>query len=166
MAANEKQLICPSPRAMAFAISVVRSKPPELTVAEYIRLLRQHIAQGRRENALSSVYRHLDRSAFWRSEFDRMKNALQASEAQAVDLQLEIEKLKTKVEHLKSNAPTKKRKKQDIDTIPVPRSPKRPKRESSPPRALSAAVDFSFEAEYHDAGELGKLLLCQNIGDG
>ncbi|KXT04616.1 hypothetical protein AC578_8652 [Pseudocercospora eumusae] len=159
MAANERGLVCPSPRAIAFAISVVGSKPPELTVAEYIRLLRQHIAQGRRENALSSVYRHLDRSAFWRSEFDRMKGALQASESQAVDLQLEIEKLKTKVEHLKSSAPAKKRKKQDIDTIPVPRSPKRPKRESSPPKALSAVVDFSFEAEYHDGGEIGNALL-------
>ncbi|EME86135.1 uncharacterized protein MYCFIDRAFT_82074 [Pseudocercospora fijiensis CIRAD86] len=154
MAADDKDIVCPSPRAMAFAISVVRSKPPELAVAEYIRLLRQHIAQGRRENALSSVYRHLDRSAFWRSEFERTKDALHASESQAVDLQLEIEKLKTKMEHLKSNAPNKKRKKQDIDTIPVPRSPKRPKRESSPPRALSAAVDFSFEAEYHGAGKI------------
>ncbi|KXT15575.1 hypothetical protein AC579_9963 [Pseudocercospora musae] len=159
MAAHEKGPVCPSPQAIAFAISVVGSKPPELTVAQYIRLLRQHIAKGRKENALSSAYRHLDRSSFWRSEFDRMKGALQASESQAVHLQLEIEKLKTKVEHLKSSAPTKKRKKQDIDTIPVPRSPKRPKRESSPPRALSAALDFSIEAEYHDAGELGKTLL-------
>lgn len=51
---------------------------------EYIRLLRQHVAKGRRENAISSVYRHLDRSSFWRSEYERLKDALLAAEGESV----------------------------------------------------------------------------------
>lgn len=51
---------------------------------EYIRLLQQHIAQGSREQALSSVHRHLDRSSWWRGEYERTKEALNAARDQTV----------------------------------------------------------------------------------
>lgn len=167
MAATERKLLCPGQKAIAFAISVVQSKPPELTMCQYIRHLRRHVSKGRRENALSSTYRHLDRSAFWRSEHDRATSALKASEQEAVQLRLEIETLKAKVEKLKANAPAKKRKKQDIDTIPVPRSPKRAKRESSPTRAIPSLLDFSAEhAEYHESGKIGKFIRPHDMSSG
>ncbi|KAK3679977.1 hypothetical protein LTR78_000354 [Recurvomyces mirabilis] len=153
----------PSQQAIAFAISVVLSKSEGLSVQEYIRLLRQHIAKGRRENAISSVYRHLDRSSYWRGQYECTKDALRASEGSFVDLQREIEHLKSQLESAKqsagSNAPKKRKKFVDEDVILVPGSPKRAKRDTSPARG-SGATEVSIERDFDftDVSEIGELL--------
>ncbi|KAK4546368.1 hypothetical protein LTR36_002045 [Oleoguttula mirabilis] len=150
----------PSDRAIAFAISIVLSKPEDLSVREYIRLLRQHVAKGRRENAISSVYRHLDRSSFWRSEYERLKDALQAAEGESVDLRREVDTLKAKVENARPVTTTKKRKKVDEDVVMVPRDPKRTKRDASPTRGvLGTTVDVERDFDFADVGEIGNILM-------
>ncbi|KAM3422631.1 hypothetical protein BST61_g120 [Cercospora zeina] len=148
----------PSKKAIAFAMTVVRYKPPELSVHEYIKLLRQHIAKGRRENALSSVYCHLDRSAFWRSEAERGRAALRSAENEAIDLRREIVALKSKLDN-RPASPVKKRKKVDPDVILVPRSPKKAKRATSPLRIGQMVVDLSTDEEFSQAGKFGDELL-------
>ncbi|KAF2860012.1 hypothetical protein K470DRAFT_86811 [Piedraia hortae CBS 480.64] len=85
------QAKCPSSRSIAFAISIVRSKPPELSIREYIKRIRDHIVQ---EQSATRT-RQLDRSAFWQCEYERTKDALRASEDEVVRLKSELEKLKS-----------------------------------------------------------------------
>lgn len=127
------------------------------TRAEYIRLLRQHVAKGRRENALSAVHRHLDTSAFWRAEYERLKGALDSADDERLRLKLEIDRLRASGDAEQPTAAPKKRKKQaDAGVVPVPRSPKRTKQHLAPEPAeltpLSVDAGFSF---YH-LGETGK----------
>ena len=161
--------ILPSHLTLAFATTVVRSKPPELSIRggptcsssphelitnckpDYISLLRQHIARGRRENALSTAYRHLDRSSYWRSEYERTKVALKVGESETLDLRLEVDALKIKLENARAAvtaSPAKKRKKVDQDVIPVPRSPKKVKQTVEP---VQTDLDLT------NLGEIGKL---------
>ncbi|KAK4565633.1 hypothetical protein LTR86_003481 [Recurvomyces mirabilis] len=154
----------PSQQAIAFAISVVLSKSEGLSVQEYIRLLRQHIAKGRRENAISSVYQHLDRSSYWRGQYECTKDALRASEGSSVDLQRDIEKLKSQLESTKqsagSNGPKRRKKVVDEDVILVPRSPKRAKRDTSPARGSGTTeVNIERDFDFTDVGEIGNILM-------
>ena len=160
----------PSDRTIAFAVSIVLSKPEELTVrgvhaystrsicivltrnAEYIQHLRQHVAKGRRENAISSAYRHLDRSSYWRSEYERLQDALKAADDDKLDLKREVDGLKAKLDDVRSSSPAKKRKKADEDVVPVPRSPKKLKQDTSPAKSsIESNADFYFG----DIGEVG-----------
>lgn len=128
-----------------------------LTPSEYIGLLRQHVAKGRRENALSAVHRHLDRSSYWRAEYERVKEALDAAETDRIYLKLELDRLKASKEAiLDKNRPKKRKKADDSDVIPVPRSPKRAKQASSEQMGAStpANVDVGFTIE--NLGEHGK----------
>lgn len=145
----------PSERAIAFAIAIVSSKPPGLNVREYITILRQHIAKGRRENALSVVYRHLDRSSYWRSECERTEAKLKAAEADRVEALAETEALKRTIERLKASAasPAKKRK-ADPDIVPYPRSPKKARRAVSPAPSVASdcVLDEVVSLGAHDGG--------------
>lgn len=116
--------------------------------------MRQHIANGRRENALSSVYSHLDRSAYWRSEADRVKAGLQAAEDEALRLRQEVASLKNKLENRPASL-VKKRKKPDEDVILVPRSPKKSRRAGSPERVVQTALGEVIDVEFSQAGEIG-----------
>ncbi|KAI7164624.1 sure-like protein [Hortaea werneckii] len=146
------------------SISAIRAnfmhvEPSDLST-EYIRLLQQHIAQGSRAQALSSVHRHLDRSSWWRSEYERTKEALTAARDQTVDLQKEVEVLKGKLETARLSKAPKKRKKIDEDVVPVPREPKRARREASPPRCTqNPYVDVENDSSFNEIGEIGKILL-------
>ncbi|KAI7226172.1 hypothetical protein KC330_g8909 [Hortaea werneckii] len=159
-AAEEAQPKRPSERSIAFAISIVLSKPEGLDIKEYIRLLQQHIAQGSRAQALSSVHRHLDRSSWWRGEYERTKEALNAARDQTVDLQREVEVLKGKLEIARLSKAPKKRKKIDEDVVPVPKEPKRARREASPPRSTrSPYVDPESDLNFSEIGGIGNILL-------
>lgn len=61
---------------------------------EYIRLLRLHFAKGKRSDAVSTEYHHLDRSAFWKSEFWRMQDKTRDLEDENTDLRIEVERLR------------------------------------------------------------------------
>jgi hypothetical protein len=150
----------PGAQTIAFAISVVLSKPDGSSVCDYTRLLRQHIARGRRENALSSVHRHLDRSSYWRAEYERAKSAFRTAEGEAVDLRREIERLKAQVGASKAPASNvKRRKKVDEDVIPVPRDAKRAKRDASPGGPpTSNHIDVERDLDFSDVGEIGQSL--------
>lgn len=64
---------------------------------EYISLLTRHVAKGRRENALSTAYRHLDRSAYWRAECERIKEDSRIAQEERLEALREIDSLKTKL---------------------------------------------------------------------
>lgn len=144
----------------------MRSNQQQLTLdllaaysdADYIKLLRQHIAPGRRENALSSVYSHLDRSAYWRSRAELVKVDLERAQDEAVDMRREITTLKRKLEERPPN-PIKKRKRHDENVILVPRSPRKNKRATSPDRGMQLTVEHPTDAEFSQAGEFGAYLL-------
>ncbi|KAH9829204.1 mitochondrial large ribosomal subunit YmL35 [Teratosphaeria destructans] len=153
----------PQPISIAFAFSVVRSKPANMKINDYVRLFLQHVAKGRRENAISSVYRHLDLSSYWRSQYERLGDALEASEAEVVDLRREVEALKSKgtgeVTRPGTGAGAKKRKKVvDEDVIPVPRDPKKAKRDASPARR-PGGIEIEKDFEFADVGEVGNILM-------
>ncbi|KAK4504700.1 hypothetical protein PRZ48_002661 [Zasmidium cellare] len=154
---SEHEMIRPSPKVIAFATSVVRSKPSELSVRDYIHLLKQHVAKGRQADAISSRHRHLDRSSYWHAEYEHAKDALKKAQDASTDLRRENEILKAKLDAAKTANPPKKRKKQDGDTIPVPRSPKKVKRAASPAR--NAPLDVTGLSELDETGEMEPELL-------
>ena len=106
---------------------------------------------------MSSVYAHLDRSAYWRSRADLVKADLERTQDEAVDLRREVASLKRKLDNQQS-VPVKKRKKQDPDVILVPRSPKRARRTVSPERGLTFTSEHPTDDEFSQAGELGTFL--------
>jgi hypothetical protein len=108
---------------------------------------------------LSAAYRHLDRSAYWRTECERMKDALRSSEAATVDALRETEHLRAKLEAAKANANAggaNKRKRADPDVILVPRSPKKVRRDASPPRDGLSNLQLDEELEAQGAVDGGE----------
>lgn len=164
----------PKNALIAYAIALVRSKPPELTnrgmsnaitsqpcspllmFAEYLRIIAQHFAKGRRADALSSTYHHLDRSSWWRSEYERQKRATTVAEEEVLDLKLEVDRLKAKIE---TANPTKKRKRVDEDVVPVPRSPKKSKPNEPTTKKASSASEGFVGFDFGGIGEVGKFTL-------
>lgn len=119
-------------------------------------MLRQHIAKGRRSDALSSSHRHLDRSSHWRSEYERMKDANEAAEKNLADLKVENEKLKQGLEKSRSTSPVKKRKNQpDEDVILVPRSPKKQKKAGASSSFGLDAVELATSIDLNEVEEIG-----------
>lgn len=112
---------------------------------------------------MSSVYAHLDRSAYWRARADLAKAKSERTQDEAVDLRRELASLKKKLDD-RPSSPVKKRKKPDTDVILVPRSPKRTKRAASPDGGGPTTFDHPTDAEFSQAGEFGESLfaiLCQ-----
>jgi hypothetical protein len=167
------QRILPSERTIAFAAAVVSSKPADLTVRgklalsaqsihthhdqltpptpEYITLLTRHVATGRRENALSAAYRHLDRSAYWRAECERAKTDLRAAEEAKLDALREVDVLKSKLEIAKmAMVAGSKRKRQDADVVPYSREVKKGRKEAEEKREVFLG---GLVIEEVDAGE-------------
>jgi hypothetical protein len=145
MAQPQRKL--PSDRTIAFAAAIVSSKPADLTVrgtpsiiliyslnpqltrplsAEYISLLTRHVAKGRRENALSAAYRHLDRSAYWRAECERAKADCRSAEEARLEALREVDLLKAKLEIAKmAVGGGGKRKRVGADIVPYSREIKK-----------------------------------------
>lgn len=154
--ATSTRLKLPSDRDIAFAAAVIRSKPDKLSIPEYLSLIRQHIAKGRRENALSTVYRHLDRSAFWRTECERANASLQAAQDRETDALKEVELLRSRIEVMKAS-PSKKRR-ADPDVVLYPRSPKKGRRTVSPARGIGEGDVLDDEIALEASGENGEHL--------
>ena len=140
----QTQLKLPSDRTIAFAAAIVSSKPDDLTVrgkpftqpthslhlqltqpssAEYISLLTRHVAKGRRENAFSVAYRHLDRSAYWRAECERAKADCRSAEEARLAALRDVDLLKAKLEVAKMavGGGGVKRKRAGADVVPYSR---------------------------------------------
>ncbi|KAK1057697.1 hypothetical protein LTR33_013573 [Friedmanniomyces endolithicus] len=129
---------------------------------EYIRLLCQHVAKGRRRDAISSTQRFLDRSAHWRSEYERAKNAWQIAEGQAIELRMEVEKMKVRLESTQPAASASKKRKKavDEDVIPDPRSPKKAKTIANPgSREEAAELGLGTGFGFAEVGEIGNILM-------
>jgi len=147
LAVSGSQRKLPSDRDIAFAATIISSKPEGISIPKYLSLLRQHIAKGRRENALSAVYRHLDRSAYWRSECERMDASRQAAEARETDALREVDLLKARIEIMNASvASSTKKRRADPDVVLYPRSPKRGRRTASPARSVVADEVLDVDA--------------------
>jgi hypothetical protein len=118
---------------------------------EYITLLTRHVAKGRRENALSAAYRHLDRSAYWRAECERAKTDCRAAEEAKLDALREVDLLKSKLEFAKTAAITgSKRKRQNGDVVPYSREVKKGRKDAEEKREVFLG---GLVIEEVDAGE-------------
>jgi hypothetical protein len=69
---------------------------------------------------------------------------LQSAESENVFLQKEVDRLKQKMQSARTASP-KKRKKQDEDVIPVPKSPKKSRSGPALTEAASDAVDLELD---------------------
>ena len=127
------------------------------TSIDYIQTLCQHGAKGRRDQALSSTYRHLDRSSYWRSEYERMKEACKTSEGSVTDLKLENESLKQELLKSRPTSPAKKRKKEsDEDIILVPRSSKKQRQSMSSSETTFSHLELVADLNWGQIGEFGE----------
>jgi hypothetical protein len=118
---------------------------------EYITLLTRHVAKGRRENALSAAYRHLDRSAYWRAECERAKTDCRAAEEAKLDALREVDLLKSKLEFAKTAAVAgSKRKRQNGDVVPYSREVKKGRKDAEEKRGVFLG---GLVIEEVDAGE-------------
>lgn len=116
---------------------------------EYIRLLRLHFAKGKRSDAISTEYRHLDRSSFWRSEFHRIEDKAKDLEDENTDLRMEVERLraetgtkrKRKISN-RSEVDRAERKKRRIVVLPV--------------KVVEMPLEHAGEQELGAKGEMGK----------
>ena len=73
-----------------------------------------------------------------------------------MDVQKEVEVLNGKLETARLSKAPKKRKKIDEDVVPVPREPKRARREASPPRCTqNPYVDVEDDSSFNEIGEIG-----------
>ncbi|RMY03222.1 hypothetical protein D0867_10766 [Hortaea werneckii] len=148
-AAEEAHPKRPSERSIAFAISIVLSKPEGLDIKALI--FRQNISACC--DSISHKVAGNRRSAPCTATLiDRPSGE--------VDLQREVEVLKGKLETARLSKAPKKRKKIDEDVVPVPREPKRARREASPPRSTQTPyVDVENDFNFSDTGEIGNVLL-------
>jgi hypothetical protein len=134
---------------------------------EYIALLTRHVAKGRRENALSAAYRHLDRSAYWRAECERAKTDCRAAEEAKLDALREVDLLKSKLEFAKTAAIAgSKRKRQDGDVVPYSREVKKGRKDAEEKREvfLGGLVIEEVDAGEGDGG--GEFFFCPLVAGG
>ena len=124
---------------------------------EYISILRQHGAKGRRADTLSLSHRHLDRSSMWRSEYERVKKACKEAEKQLAKLKAENDRLKQDPGKPGPASPTKKRKKEpDEDVMPVPKSPRKQKQTPSSSASELGYVEVATSIDWSEMKGIGK----------
>ena len=170
-ASRLKDIVSTNKDRIAYAVGLLKSKPEQLsargmyltlwpappvqylTYLEYLRILKQHEAKGRRDHALSSTYSHLDRSSYWRSECLREAEEKATLKQELDDLNLEHDRLKTKLELM---SPVKKRKKVDEDVVPVPRSPKKSTNDISTNKKEAGTDEAISNFDFTSIGEAGK----------
>lgn len=91
-----------------------------------------------------------------------MREALESAEKERLDLRLEVDRLKTKVDAGPSSAPSKKRRKaDDSDAVPVPRSPKRLKQAQLEEIAALAPSNVDAGFNFAHLGEPGTFELLR-----
>lgn len=99
----------------------------------------------------------MDKSSYWRSEYERLKDALAAAENEKSDLKLEVDRMKAAADTARPANPAKKRKKQnDEDTVPVPRSPKKIKADAVPKASTLTPFNVDTGFNFVHLGEPGK----------
>lgn len=123
---------------------------------EYISLLNRHVAKGRRENALSAAYRHLDRSAYWRAECERAKADYRAAEEARIDALRVVDTLKARLEAAKSAGGGTKRKRGNADIVPYPREIKKGRKDAEEKREVFLGGLVIEEVEIGDEDVGGK----------
>lgn len=104
---------------------------------------------------MSSAYRHLDRSSYWRAEFERMKAAVDTLEGENVDLRRQVQGLKEKAGSVEP-VTRKKRKRKDQDVVPVPKSPKKMKKAPGVTKEPELPFIFDEHLSVTGLGEAGK----------
>jgi hypothetical protein len=84
-----------------------------------------------------------------------MKTLEKAKEDENIDLRLQVGALTAKLDAAKPVAPSKKRKKQDVDVIPYPRSPKKAKLNVACDLSSTVLVYELTESVLEQGGEIG-----------
>ncbi|KAK8248847.1 hypothetical protein IWZ00DRAFT_308599 [Phyllosticta capitalensis] len=84
----------PHPLHLAFAIAVVKSKPIDLSVKEYILRLRESFRPVRDSRDPHASQPRFDPAAFWQKRCERAEATHAGMQAQILDLERALEKLK------------------------------------------------------------------------
>jgi hypothetical protein len=165
-----------SPSEASFPLLTIKKKNYPISIAtntpsltEYISLLTRHTAPGRRENALSAAYRHLDRSAYWRAECERAKTAYRAAEDARIEALREVDFLKAKLEIARSAGTGAKRKRADADVVPYSREVKKGRKDAQEKREVwlgGIVVEEVMVEEGNGGGESAFLFCFRVLGDG
>ncbi|OJD30486.1 phosphatidylethanolamine-binding protein pebp [Diplodia corticola] len=111
----------PSKLHLAYAIAVVQSKPPDLSVKDYILHLREHLRPKSKVDIRAGPERHLNSASYWVERFHQADAARAKLETKVTEYEREIERLKSELRSIQSGsttrpaAPMKRRK----DEVPL-----------------------------------------------
>ncbi|KAL6711438.1 hypothetical protein ACN47E_004372 [Coniothyrium glycines] len=114
--------IVPSPAQAALAIAIIRSKPVNCSVREYVSKLRGHVRRGQNPAFGLDADRYLDLAAYWREQYKTTE--AECDRLRGINIKLE------RSNHLLTNLSTPA-----IASDVIPQSPKRKAATTSPARA-------------------------------
>ncbi|KAI9779709.1 MAG: hypothetical protein M1839_007207 [Geoglossum umbratile] len=60
---------------LGFALVLLKSKPPTVTLRDYVFNLRRHIRQGTQADSAANKHLHLDSLQFWKEQYDTLKSS-------------------------------------------------------------------------------------------
>ncbi|KAF2140758.1 uncharacterized protein K452DRAFT_319634 [Aplosporella prunicola CBS 121167] len=85
----------PSRLHFAFAIALVQSKPPDLSVTEYISRLRAQLLPGRKQHDPHTVDRHLSAARYWQKRCAGVEAARDELQARVAELERKADSLQS-----------------------------------------------------------------------
>ncbi|KAF2733944.1 hypothetical protein EJ04DRAFT_543860 [Polyplosphaeria fusca] len=90
--------LAPSRVQVALAIVILKSKPKDLTVREYIEHLRDHLRRGHLPIQNTDPLRYLDSVAYWRDESLRYEDRCHELESTVTDLRRANDELRVRID--------------------------------------------------------------------
>ncbi|KAL1619807.1 hypothetical protein SLS54_006403 [Diplodia seriata] len=97
----------PSKLHLAYALAVIRSKPPDLSVKDYILHLREHVRPKSKSNTNTGSERRLDSASYWAQRFHQADAARAKLEAKLTEHEREIERLKSELHSAQNTSATR-----------------------------------------------------------
>ncbi|KAK8163984.1 hypothetical protein IWX90DRAFT_245654 [Phyllosticta citrichinensis] len=96
--AKPKANPAPHPLHLAFAIAIIKSKPDELSVKDYILRLRESFTPRTDPRDQRASQQRFDAAAFWQKRCERAETTQAALQAQIMDLERALDKMKVAAE--------------------------------------------------------------------
>ncbi|KAH0556135.1 hypothetical protein GP486_005932 [Trichoglossum hirsutum] len=87
---------------LGFALVLLRSKPPAVSLRDYVCRLRQHIKQG--ANLAAYEHRHLDGLQFWKEQYGALKSSEMELREKTYALEKQNELLREEIRALSTNS--------------------------------------------------------------
>ncbi|KAL1649135.1 hypothetical protein SLS58_001707 [Diplodia intermedia] len=134
----------PSKLHLAYALAVIRSKPPDLSVKDYILHLREHVRPKSKSNANKGSERHLDSASYWVQRFHQADAARAKLETKLTEHEREIERLKSELHSAQNTSAARAtpstRKRKDA-VLPTSSAPAAKRRKIEPNHSYAPSVE-------------------------